>query len=123
MSRVVGVGRNLPATEVNGLQAGAHLLHRLVAGQRAKRRDIGFRMQQFPQPLRASARQRVLDRQRTAQLLHVLFGVRPGDALPAGVGGPNMLQGLMIAVGGHYLFLAVAAMKVPSVRVSVPPEP
>ena len=101
LSRVVGVGRNLPATEVNGLQAGAHLLHRLVAGQRAKRRDIGFRMQQFPEPLRASARQGMLDRQRTAQLLDVLLGVRPGDALPAGIGSPIVFQGVVVAICAH----------------------
>ena len=33
----VGVGRGLPAGEVDGFEAGADHLHRLVAGHRAKR--------------------------------------------------------------------------------------
>ncbi len=31
----IRIGRDLPSAEVNRLQAGAHLLHRLVAGERA----------------------------------------------------------------------------------------
>ena len=36
----VGVGRDLPAREVDGLQAGLDHLHGLVAGQRAERVDV-----------------------------------------------------------------------------------
>ena len=39
---VVGVGRHLPAAQVDGLQAGLGHLHRLVAGQRAQRVDVGL---------------------------------------------------------------------------------
>ena len=59
----VGVGGDLPAGEVDRLQPGAHLLHRLVAGERAergnplscRRRRAGAR-HRFSAPRRASVR-------------------------------------------------------------------
>ena len=51
----VGVGGDLPAGQVDGLQPGLDLLHGLVAGQRAERVDVPLALQQRPQPLRARA--------------------------------------------------------------------
>ena len=57
----VGVTRHLPARQVDGLQAGLDLLHRLVAGERAQRVDEGLGIAQRPQLLGAALGQRVLD--------------------------------------------------------------
>ncbi len=77
----IGVGRDLPSREIDGLQAGADHLHRLVAGHGAEARHVGFRLQQLPQPVGAALGQRVADRQRAAQARHVLRGVWPLDAI------------------------------------------
>jgi hypothetical protein len=81
----VGVGGDLPAAEVDRLQAGLDLLHRLVAGQRAERVDEVFLVQRFPQPLGAAPGQGVLDPHRAAQAYHVLGAVIALDTRPAGV--------------------------------------
>jgi hypothetical protein len=57
----VGVAGDLPAGEVDALQAGLHLLHGLVAGQRAQRVDERLGVDQRPQLLGAALGQRVLD--------------------------------------------------------------
>ena len=54
--RGVGVGRDLPAGQVDRLQAGAHLLHRLVAGHGAERVDEIFLVDELPQPVGAHSR-------------------------------------------------------------------
>ena len=41
LAGVVGVGRDLPAREIDGLEPGLHLLQGLVAGQRAERAHEG----------------------------------------------------------------------------------
>ncbi len=53
----VGVGRHLPAGQVDGLQASLDLLHGLVAGQRTQRVDELALMQRRPQLLRTQAGQ------------------------------------------------------------------
>ncbi len=88
VSRVIRVGRNLPAAEVDGLQPGLYLLHGLIAGERAERRHIVFMMQQPPQSLRTQASQRVLNLEGAAQLLHLLAAVRALGASPASVAVP-----------------------------------
>jgi hypothetical protein len=52
----VGVGRDLPAGEIDRLEAGLDLLHRLVAGQRAERVDEGLGVQVAPELLGAERR-------------------------------------------------------------------
>jgi len=47
----VGVGRHLPAGQVDRLQPGLDLLHGLIAGHRAKRIYVVFAAQQRPEPL------------------------------------------------------------------------
>jgi hypothetical protein len=61
LARDVRVGRNLPAGKVDRLEAGLHLLQRLVAGHRAKRVDERLVVHQLPQLFGAAARKRVLD--------------------------------------------------------------
>ena len=63
----VGVARDLPAREVDRLQAGLDLLHRLVAGERAERVDEGLGVDQVPELLGAASRQRVLDANRAGE--------------------------------------------------------
>ena len=63
----VGVGRRLPAGQIDGVEPGADHLHRLVAGHRAQRPHRLVALQQFPQPERAAPRQAMLDRDRAAQ--------------------------------------------------------
>ena len=46
LPRGIGVGGDLPAGQVDRLQPGPHLLHRLVAGQRAERVNVGLGLQQ-----------------------------------------------------------------------------
>jgi hypothetical protein len=84
----VGVARDLPAGQVDRLQAGLDLLHGLVAGQRAERVDEGLGVDRGPQLLGAALGQRVLDRDGAAQADHVGGGVAARDALPARVLGP-----------------------------------
>jgi hypothetical protein len=92
VERLVGVRRlaevrvagHLPAAEINRLQAGLHLLHGLVAGERAERSDVRQLVHQRPEALGAAARKRVLDRERAAQPEHVLSAVVALDSLPPG---------------------------------------
>ncbi len=94
----VGVGGDLPAGEVDRLEAGANHLHRLVAGDRAERMDMIVALHQLPQAIGAAAGEAVLDRDRAAQPLDVGDAVRPGDALEAPGGGGD--DGAEIGHGG-----------------------
>ena len=89
----VGVARDLPARQVDRLQAGLDLLHGLVAGQRAQRVDEGLGVDQVPELLGTALGERVLDLHRAAQAHDVLGGVAALDALPARVLGPVLLEG------------------------------
>ena len=87
LTRGVGVGGDLPAGQVDRLQPGLDLLHRLVAGQRAQRRHVGLGLQQLPQPGRAHLGQRVADAETAGQAVDVLLRVVAPDAVePAGIG-------------------------------------
>jgi hypothetical protein len=88
----VGIGGDLPAGQVDGLEPGLDLLHGLVAGQRAERVDEILGVQRLPQLVRAQSRQRVLDVHGAAQAHHVLGGIGAGDPGPARVVGPVQLQ-------------------------------
>ena len=83
LAREVGVGRDLPAGEVDRLQPGADLLDGLVAGARAERGDVRAVVQQVPELLGAVARERVLDADGPPQLVDGLVVVGPLDAFPA----------------------------------------
>ena len=71
----VRVGRDLPAREVDRLQAGLHHLHRLATGHRSECRHPLLLGEEPPQPLRAEAGERVLDRDGAAEALDVLLAV------------------------------------------------
>ena len=88
----VRVGGDLPARQVDRLQAGLHLLQRLVAGQRAQRVDERLVVDQLPQLFGAAARERVLDVDRAAQAHDVLRRVAALDALPARILRPVLLE-------------------------------
>ena len=88
----VRVTGDLPTRQVDGLQAGAHLLDRHVAGQRAQRVDELQVVQLLPQHLGAAAGQRGLLDDRALQCHDVGGGVGALDALPPGVGVPVVLD-------------------------------
>ncbi len=68
----IGIRRDLPAGQVDRIEPGLHLLHRLVAGERAERVDERLLVQIAPQLLGRDPRDRVLHRNRAAQAHHVL---------------------------------------------------
>ena len=78
----VPVGCNLPAGEVDRLQAGLGHLHRLAAGERAERGDVVLLASSSPELLGAVAGERVLDGKGSAQPNHVLGRVVPRDPVP-----------------------------------------
>lgn len=88
----VGIAGDLPARQVDGLQAGAHLLDGHVAGQRAQRVDPLEVVQLLPQHLRTAAGQRVLLDHAALEGDDVLGGVGAGDVLPARVRVPFLLD-------------------------------
>jgi hypothetical protein len=53
LTGVIGVGGDLPAAHVNGLQSGRNHLHRLVAAHGAQGGDVLLAVQQLPQALGA----------------------------------------------------------------------
>ena len=65
LSGEIGVGRNLPAAEIDRLQPGLYLLDSLIAGQRAKGRDIVFGVQKPPKFLRPTPGQSLFHEQRS----------------------------------------------------------
>ena len=85
VAREVGVGGDLPAGEVDRLQARLDHLHGLRAGHRAERGDVVLLVQELPEPLGAEARERVLDAEAAADALHVVLRVRPLDTRQASV--------------------------------------
>ena len=103
--RRVGVGGDLPAGEVDRLQAGADLLHGLVAGQRAERVDEILLVDELPQPVGAHFGERVPDLDRAAQPLHVLRRVGPLDAVEAAL----RRRGNEVVKISHYQLRSIAA--------------
>src|SRR5262249_36174980 len=100
----VGVTRDLPARQVDGLQAGADLLNGHVAGQRTQRVHPLQVVQLGPEDLGAAESEGLLLDDSALKGDNVLGGVGPGDALPTGVGVPvvlDLLGGLRRANGGH----------------------
>ena len=79
----VPVGGDLPAGEVDRLQAGLHHLDGLAAGQRAECGNARLGLEEVPEPLGAEAREGVLDLHGTAQPVDVRGGVGAFDSVPA----------------------------------------
>ena len=66
VTRQVGIGRNLPARQVDRLQPGFHLLHGLLTSERAERSNVRSLAEQPPQSLGSMLGERVLFDQRSA---------------------------------------------------------
>ena len=81
--RRVGICRDLPARQVDRLEAGAHHLHGLVAAERAERVDEILLVDQLPQPVGAHLGQRMPDLHRAAQPLDVGRRIGPLDTVEA----------------------------------------
>ena len=71
LSGEIGVGRNLPAAEIDRLQAGLYLLDSLITGQRSKRRDIVFCVQKPPKFLRPTPGQSIFHNNAPLQPLYI----------------------------------------------------
>ena len=94
LARVVSVRRNLPARQVDGLQPGLHLLHRLVAGQRTQRVDERRGGKQAPQFFGAAVGQGMFYDQGSAQSKYILGRIAALDVAPARVLFPVFLDRL-----------------------------
>jgi len=81
----VGVGRDLPAAQVDGLQTGLDHLDCLVTRHGTQGGDVGLGVQQLPEPLGAAARQGGFDVDRAAQPGDIVRGVISLAPLPARV--------------------------------------
>ena len=97
----VRVGGDLPAGEVDGVEAGLDLLDCLVAGQCTECVDVVTGVDVaggdlVPEALGSVTGQRVLLDQRTAQFDDILGLVVTSDSRPAGVGGPVAANGFSI---------------------------
>ena len=96
---VVGVGGHLPTRDVDRLEPGPHLLHRLATGHRPERGHVVLLLQQSPQPLRAEPGQRVLLLDTAAQPEYVVGGVGAGGRGPSRVLPP--VRGQLGRIGAH----------------------
>jgi hypothetical protein len=100
----VVVGGDLPARQIDCLDAGLDLLHRLAAGQRAEAVDVGLGIDQGPELFGATAGDRVFDRERTTQADDIGCRVAALDSLPAGVFRPVLFQcGDLLLFRAHVL--------------------
>ena len=88
----VGVGGDLPARQVDGLEARLGHLHGLPAGQRPQRRNVVTLAQQPPQPLGPHPGQGVLDQDLGPELVDVLGRVLAADPPPARARQPILRQ-------------------------------
>ena len=86
----VGIGRDLPAGQVDRLQSGAHHLHGLVAGHGAEGMNVVLGVKQVPQLVGAVAGQRVFDRHRSGEALHIRHAVIALDPVKAALGSAGM---------------------------------
>ena len=68
---IVGVGGDLPSTDVDRFQACLNLLHGLISCHGPQCVDVGVGLQKFPQTFRSHAGQRVLDENRAAKTQHI----------------------------------------------------
>ncbi len=83
LAREVGVGGDLPAAQVDGLEPGPDLLHGLVAGAGAQRGHVRPLVEETPELLGAVAGERVLDLDSALQALDGVGVVGPLDPFPA----------------------------------------
>ncbi|MNE83334.1 hypothetical protein D3C80_1801430 [compost metagenome] len=96
----VGVGGDLPARQIDGLQTGADHLHRLVAGDGAQGVDEGLVVQQLPQTIGAALGQGVGDRHRAAQAQNVVRRIGAFDAVETAGGRRNQIgEGRHVRLG------------------------
>jgi hypothetical protein len=92
VAREVRVRGDLPAGEVDRLQARFHAFDGLPAGQAPERGHMIFAVQQIPEQLRPPPGQGVLLAERASETDHLLRGVGPHDPRPAGVPRPSPLH-------------------------------
>ena len=88
----IGIAGHLPARQVDRIESGLHLLHRLVAGQRAERVHERLVVEITPELLRSVARDRVLDGDGATQAHDVAGLVAARDAPPARAFAPGGAQ-------------------------------
>ena len=116
VAREVGVAGDLPAGEVDRLEAGANLLHGLVAGEGTERVDVVLVVDEIPQDLAAAASEGRFFDDGALEVGDLLCGEVTGDALPAGVGVPILLDlgdGLRGAGGRHLQLQSLLLLGLP----------
>ncbi len=86
LAGTVGIGRDLPAGEINCFQPGAHHLHRLAAGHGAERRDMILGIDQFPQTIGRMLGQRMPDLDRASEARYFISTVIAFNAVKAAFG-------------------------------------
>ncbi len=87
----VGVGRDLPAREVDCVEPGADLLHCLVASHSTKGPHWFVALQHLPQPIRPAAGQSLFDDHRSAQRLNFRRAIAASYSVEPTGGGGNQL--------------------------------
>ena len=98
----VGVARDLPARQINRLEAGLNLLHGLVACQGAQCVHEGLGMEQAPELFGATTGQGVFGLDRTAQPDDFVSRIPTLDTVPTRALGPFFLQFLCFEfTSGH----------------------
>jgi hypothetical protein len=103
----VRVGGDLPAREVDRLESGLDLLHRLIAGQRAERGNAVLRSEEIPEPAGSAFGQAVPNREGVTQPQDVLGGVGPPNPVPAFLSLPGLLESAGVEVSVFHVRLLV----------------
>ena len=101
MARDVGVGGDLPAGEVDGLEAALHHLHGLVACECAQGVDVVALVEQSPELVGAALSEGVADSDAARELLDVFCAEVAQDAVEA-AGDREAVCGCVGGIlGGH----------------------
>ena len=84
LARQIRIRGDLPAAQINRLEARFYGLHCLISGQRSERRHRLFLVQKRPQPLRTHPRERVFDDHAATQPLDVRGAIAALHSVPTG---------------------------------------
>ena len=93
LSGEIGIACDLPTRQIDGVEPGFDLLHRLVAGESAQGIDERLLMEILPQFAGGQRGDRVFDVDRASQPHDILGGVGTCDIPPAGIFPPITSKG------------------------------
>src|SRR5918992_655916 len=98
----IGIGRDLPAAQIDRLEPGLGLLHRLIAGQRAQGANEILAMNEPPQLLCTPLGQGIFDWHRPAQAHYIRRAIAALNISPAGILRPLLFQFPRFVFGRHH---------------------